>query len=174
MQSLPDSSFNYNEAASEMIRIELRKSQKGNYPLTFGLITFFKTGKEYDAKLEQQYRKELPEVFSGLGKSLFETDIKQLIGSQSMLVAFTFCQSDHIPFVENKITKQYKKLKINHSFFNKYLMVQVYTSNFEEGIEAVDILNSLMNTTKKTIEEQREELNKKITEPKIEETNILN
>lgn len=160
VKNFPDSSFNYHEAALEMIRIELRKSQKGKYPLGFGLITFFKPVKAYSAKLEQQYRKDLPEVFSDLGKSLFETDIKQLIGSQSMLVALTFCKSEQIPVVENKITKLYEKLKIEHSFFNKYLISQVFISKFEEGFEAIDILNLLMSTTKKTIEDQRSEFYK--------------
>jgi len=151
----PNSSFSYNEAALEMIRIELIKSQKGKYHLGFGLITFFKPVKDYNAKLEQQYRKDLPEVFSNLGKSLFETDIKQLIGSQSMLVALTFCTSEQLPVVENKITELYNKFKIDHSSLDKYLMVQVFYSKFEEGTEAVDILNLLMSTTKKTIEDLR-------------------
>lgn len=156
----PDSNFNYNEAALEIIRIELIKSQKGKYHLGFGLITFFNPVKAYNAKLEQQYRKDLPEVFLSLGKSLFETDIKQLIGSQSMLVALTFCTSEQIPVVENKITELYEKLKSDHSLLNKYSMVQVFYSKLEDSFEAVDILNVLMSKTKATIENQREKFNK--------------
>jgi response regulator of citrate/malate metabolism len=149
--NLPESIFNYNEAAIELIRIELKKSEKGKYPLGFALITFFKPVDKYNAKLEQRYRNDLPKVFSEIGKSLFETDVKQLIGSQSMLVALTFCQSEQISSIENKLTELYKQLKIHYSSFNEYLMAQVFVSKFEDTFEPVDILNSLMNGTKDII-----------------------
>jgi len=154
--NLPESIFNYNEAALELIRIELLKSQKGKYPLGFALITFYKPVEAYNAKLEQRYRNELPQVFSDIGKSLFETDVKQLIGSQSMLVALTFCQSEQISSVENKLTELYKQLKIQYSSFKDYLMAQVFVSKFDDTFEPLGILNSLLNGTKNIIADKKE------------------
>lgn len=151
LKKSPDDSFSHNETALEMIRIELKKSQMGKYPLKFGLITFFKPVKAYNAQLEQRYRTDLPKVFSDLGSSLFDTDVKQLIGSQSMLVALTFCQSMQIPYIEKKITELYKKLKLENSSLKEYLMAQIFISEFADDIEPVYILDSLMNQTKQII-----------------------
>ncbi|MHB8061878.1 MAG: response regulator transcription factor KdpE [Ruminiclostridium sp.] len=153
--SLPESVFNYNDAALELIRIELSKSQKGNHPLGFALITFFKPVDRYNAKLEQRYRKDLPQVFSDIGKSLFEKDVKQLIGAQSMLVVLTFSHNEQISSIENKLTELYKQLKIHYSSFNEYLMAQVFVSKFEDTFEPVDILNLLINGTKKIIADKK-------------------
>lgn len=157
LQSLPGDNYNHNEAALEMIRIELRKSQKGKYPLAFGLITFFKPVKTYNAKLEQQYRTELPKVFNELGVNLFDTDVKLLIGSQSMLVALTFCESKQIQFVENKMEEHYKKFKNDYPTFNNYSMTQVFVSELNEVSAPIDVLNSLMNRTKEVIVDKKVE-----------------
>ncbi|HEY5584110.1 MAG TPA: hypothetical protein VIK78_06425 [Ruminiclostridium sp.] len=151
-------SFNLQVSSLEMLRIELIKSKKGNYPLSFGLITFFKPVIKYNAKLEQQYRKDLPEVFSELGKSLFETDNKQLLGSQSMLVSLTFCNKEKISLVENKVLKLFQKLKIQHPSINDYLMAQVFIPGYEDVFEPVDILNTMMSMMDKAIVEQKEGL----------------
>lgn len=155
IESLPEDNFNNNDSAIELIRIELKKSKKGNYPVTFGLITFYKLVKEYSAVLEHQYRKELPEAFADLGKRLFDTDVKQLVGSQCMLVAFNFCEGMKIPNLERRIKHIYSELKNEHALFKDYMMSQVFFTEYANEFQSEHILNTLMRETKNTIEEQR-------------------
>ena len=121
------------EAARTMLRIELAKARKGKYALSVGLLTIQASSTPFGFELEQRYRRDMPAIFDALGAQFFETDLKLMVGLNSILVLLPFCSGEQRSVFSDKVTRLFEQLQAQHPTYQAYQLTQSYRSEFDEN-----------------------------------------
>lgn len=138
------------EAARTMLRIELAKARKGKYALSVGVLTIQASGTPAGFELEQRYRRDMPAIFDALGAQFFETDLKLMVGLNSILVILPFCSGEQRSVFSEKVIRLFKQEQIQHPEYHSYQLTQAYRSEFEENERPDWLFAALVRSAQET------------------------
>lgn len=122
---------------------EIIKSKKGHYPLSVGMVVFFKPDDDHMYTLRREYDLMTEQLFKQIRPVFFETDICMPYGTQTLMVVLPFCNKANVNIIENKV--RLRGHEVMHSLgLNGYDLVSVFVTIPDEG-ENMDILFTHLN-----------------------------
>lgn len=130
---------------STYLKGEIRKAQKGNYPLSLMFATYYPMPVELK-KNESQF---LSQMVYGAMKSIFwETDVFLRFGKSYYIGVFPFCDESSTKAIKSKMTHRFEKLHIQTSELKEYTMFSMFVSYPNEVGEPDELIKKLIANVK--------------------------
>jgi len=95
----------------DMIQMEIKKAQKGNYEFELFMLLLYKPLNEISSAQDDEYESYLNKIYPELESIFWETDHLAKFGSQLVLGVLSFCNEEGFGVAMNKLDAKLKTLQ---------------------------------------------------------------
>lgn len=120
---------------------ELRKAEKGKYPLSLMFLNFEKSGGPRDADINKL-------LFNSIKQMFWETDMFAPFAADYYLGVFPFCDEKNTAVVSAKISAKFEELKKKNTALAPYAMAAVFVSYPYDTAEKAKVFELLKERIK--------------------------
>jgi len=135
-----------------LLRKELFKGQKGNYPVSIMIASFFKPKAMQGPNIENEYYSLAFQIKEEMERLLFETDHFLQYGNQTFVGILPFCDQQKRKIVQNKVQQRFKELKKEQGKMKDYQLGINFVTYPDEGEEAKTLTEKLTHGLQRNIE----------------------
>lgn len=130
---------------------ELRKAEKGSFPLSLMFLAFLK-GDEYDTLADDKSAAAVSaKVFDRVRDLFWDTDVFICFASKYYLGVFPFCDEKNTAVISAKINQRFTELQKSNEVLKNYRTVISYSSYPFDSKETAKIHEILISRVRETI-----------------------
>lgn len=127
---------------------ELRKAEKGKYPLSLMFLSFETTGGYRDAEINRL-------IFGSIRGLFWDTDLFLPFAAEYYLGVFPFCDEKNTAVVSAKISAKFEELKRENAVLGAYSMAAVFVSYPYDAADK----GSVFDLLKERVKQQYKDIN---------------
>jgi len=156
--STKDTLKSSNVNIKDMIQMEIKKAQKGNYVFVIFMLLIYKPLHQMSSKQDEEYANKLNQLYPELKRLFWETDHLSMFGTQLILGVLPFCDEAGFQIVESKLNHTMKTLQENSH----------YPSDYEWALSHLLLPSDDLGTSEAALDELQISVRKQVAELKKE------
>jgi two-component system response regulator PhoP len=130
---------------------ELRKAEKGSFPLTLMFLAFLKGSEDETLAEDKAAAAVSGKVFDGIRDLFWDTDIFICFASKYYLGVFPFCDEKNTAIISAKINRRFMELQKSNAILKSYRIAISFSSYPFDSRETGKIQEILINRVRETI-----------------------
>jgi len=155
----------------DMIQMEIKKAQKGQYVFVLFMFLIYKPLDHISTTQDAEYEKHLNDLYPELQRLFWETDHLSKFGTQLILGLLPFCDEHGFNIVEEKLRATVERLISDNILPNDYHMALSHQLlPVADQATAESILDQLQISVRKQVSQDKKRSSTENTDPPLSNT----